>query len=77
MDERFSGEFTENIGTIQSFVNQPLAASMLLDTNENSFKGPVAPCVPMVLGTKRERLPDETVTRRSNLVCRLVHRYDS
>lgn len=36
---------------------------------ENTDQQPViiAPCVPMALGTKRERLPDETIVRRSEI----------
>lgn len=48
------------------FGHQPTTSSIVIDSN-NQQTTAVAPCVPMVLGTKRERLPDETVIRRSKI----------
>ncbi|CAF5138612.1 unnamed protein product, partial [Rotaria magnacalcarata] len=39
------------------------ANSMVVENSDQ--QGITAPCVPIVLGTKRERLPDETVIRRT------------
>ena len=46
------------------FGHQPSTNSLVMDSNDPSNLA-AAPFVPTVFGTKRERLPDETVIRRS------------
>ncbi|CAF2964306.1 unnamed protein product [Rotaria sp. Silwood2] len=48
----------------EPFAHQPSTNSLVIENNDQQGVS-VAPCVPMVLGTKRERLPDETVIRRT------------
>ncbi len=52
--------------THDGFAHQPSTASVVVE-NDDQRSVIIAPCVPMVLGTKRERLPDETVIRRSKI----------
>jgi hypothetical protein len=52
------------VATHEPFAHQPLTASMIMENNDQQSTV-TAPCVSMVFGTKRERLPDETVIRRS------------
>lgn len=60
------GEFDACSTKQETFAHQPSITSFIVENNDH--QGMVtAPCVPMVLGTKRERLPDETVVRRSKI----------
>ncbi|CAF3362122.1 unnamed protein product [Rotaria sp. Silwood1] len=57
-------DYDDYLSKHEPFSHQPLTASLVVENNDQQSIS-VAPCVPMVLGTKRERLPDETVIRRT------------
>ena len=59
----------EEYATIRDAFGQQLFTNSFVIENTDPFNVITAPCVPMVLGTKRERLPDETVIRRSKMKC--------
>lgn len=59
-------DYEDFLTTHDGFAHQPSTASVIVDNNDDKSII-TAPCVPMVLGTKRERLPDETVIRRSKM----------
>ncbi len=58
--------YEQYLNTHDPFAHQPSTSSVVID-NSDQQSVIIAPCVPMVLGTKRERLPDETVVRRSKI----------
>lgn len=62
------GHFDEHFNGRDGFNQQASTHSLGID-NSDQQTVLCAPCVPVVLGTKRERLPDETVVRRSNISC--------
>ncbi|CAF0909783.1 unnamed protein product [Rotaria sordida] len=57
-------DYDDYLSKQEPFGHQPSTTSLVIGNNDQQGIS-LAPCVPMVLGTKRERLPDETVIRRT------------
>jgi hypothetical protein len=63
---KVAADYEEYLTTHDPFAHQPSTSSIVVENNDEK-SAIVAPCIPIVLGTKRERLPDETVVRRSKI----------
>jgi hypothetical protein len=63
---QITDDYGEYLPTHETFGLQPATDSFVTESTDPQ-SGIAAPCVPMVLGIKRERLPDETVVRRSKI----------
>ncbi len=63
---KITADYEEYLTTHNSFAHQPSTESAIFENNDDK-SAIIAPCVPVVLGTKRERLPGETIVRRSKI----------
>lgn len=61
-----SVHFDDYLNPRDGFNQQASTHSLTLDNSDQQTVF-IAPCVPLILGAKRERLPDETVVRRSKI----------